>query len=305
MWPMLLKSRSESHELLVMHSLNARTELSDKEKFRYSTLKKGYGGELKFDSLIVDLQEERLIVNDILLEVNNSYFQIDSFIISQGVIHLLDIKNYEGDYYYDNDKFYSVTTGRELKNPIDQLKRSTALFRQFLHNHKLNYLVEPFVIFINPEFSLYQAPMDEPIILPTQVNRFIRDLSKIPSSLNDGHRELAKQILSSHQTRNPFKILPNYQYDQLQKGIYCRECGAFQVSVINYYFVCEQCGEKEKIELAVLRNIKELQILFPERKITTTSIYEWCNGYLCRKTYSRILKKYYTAVGSTSNTYYE
>lgn len=305
MWLMLLKNRNESHELLVMQSLYARMELADKERFRYLTLKKGYEGELNFDSLVVDLQEERLIVNDILLEVNNSYFQIDSFIISQGVIHLLDIKNFEGDYYYDSGKFYSVTTGRELKNPIDQLKRSTALFRQFLHTHKLNYLVEPFVIFINPEFTLYQAPMDEPIIFPTQLNRFLRELNDTPSTLNDRHKILARKIMTSHQSRNPFNILPEYQYDQLQKGIYCSKCTSFQLSLNQSYLVCEKCGEKEKVELAVLRNVKEFQMLLPDRKLTTTSIYEWCNGYLCKRTYSRILKKHYTAIGNTSNMYYQ
>lgn len=302
---MFLKTRSESDELRAMHSLSARMELTDKEKYHYLILKKGYEGEVKFDSLIADLPEERYIVNDILLEVNNSYFQIDSFIISQGVINLLDIKNFEGDYYYDSDKLYSVASRRELKNPVNQLKRSTTLFRQFLHDHKLNYLVEPFVIFINPEFTLFQAPMDEPIILPTQVNRFLRELELTPSKLNDGQNNLAKRIISSHQTKNPFTKLPKYDYDLLRKGIYCRACHSYQIMVRKYSFVCEKCGEKEKIEDAILRNLKELKLLFPELKITTSIIYEWCDGQLNKKTYSRVLNKYYTAIGNTSDTYYE
>ncbi|PIB61561.1 nuclease, partial [Pseudomonas sp. 2822-17] len=79
--------------------LNRRMKLDEKEKFRYLNLEKGYEGELKFDALLENLQEERYILNDLLLAVNNSYFQIDSLIISQGIIHLIDIRNFEGDCY--------------------------------------------------------------------------------------------------------------------------------------------------------------------------------------------------------------
>jgi hypothetical protein len=191
---MLLKARTESNELLTMRYLNTRMELTEKERFHHLNLEKGYEGEVKFDLMAESLQEEIYIINDLLLEVNYSYFQIDSLIISQGVIHLLDIKNFEGDYYLEQDKFYSVKTDREHKNPLDQLKRSGTLLRQLLQNLKQNYLVEAHVIFINPEFTLYQAPMDQPIILPSQVNRFLRDLNKIPSKLNDGHNKLSSKI---------------------------------------------------------------------------------------------------------------
>jgi hypothetical protein len=159
---MLLKGRTESDELMAMRYLNTRMEFTKKEKFRYLTLEKGYEGELKFDQLAESIQEERYIINDLLLVVNNSYFQIDTLIISQGVIHLLDIKNFQGDWYLESDKLYSVTTRNEVKNPVDQLKRCVTLFNQLLQNHKQNYLVEASVIFINSEFSLYQAPMDQP-----------------------------------------------------------------------------------------------------------------------------------------------
>ena len=57
---MLLKSRTESHELLIMRSLNTRLELTEKEKFHYLNLEKGYEGEVNFDLLAESLQEESL-----------------------------------------------------------------------------------------------------------------------------------------------------------------------------------------------------------------------------------------------------
>lgn len=109
---MLLKSRTESDELLKMRSLNNRMELSLEDKSHYFNLEKGYEGEVKFDRMAESHQEERYLINDLLLRVGNSYFQIDTTMISQEIIRLLDIKNFEGDFCLENDRFYSVKTGR-------------------------------------------------------------------------------------------------------------------------------------------------------------------------------------------------
>jgi hypothetical protein len=302
---MLLKNRYESNELMALRGLNTRMQLTEKEKFHYMNLKKGYEGEVKFDQQTECLSEERYIINDLLLEVNNSYFQIDTLIISQGIIHLLDSKYYQGDCYLEDDNLYSVTTGREYKNPVVQLKRCSTLFRQLLQNLKQNYLVEALVIFNNPEFTLYQTPKDLPIILPTQVNRFLNEINDTPSKLDDGHKKLAQKLISLHQTKNPFVTLPKYNYNQLKKGTYCKICESLPISIKGRYFVCEDCGSVEKVELAILRNVSELKLLFPEQKLTTQIIYDWSKADLSRRTLRRILKKNFTALGSTSNTYYE
>lgn len=280
-------------------------KLAEKEKFRYLNLQKGFEGEVAFDRKAESILEERYIINDLLLEVNDSYFQIDTLIISQDVIHFLDIKNYEGDCYLEGDKLYSVTTNREYKNPINQLKRSATLFRQLLQNLKLNFLVEPSVIFINPEFTLYQAPMDQPIILPTQVQTFLRNFNKTPSKLNDHHKKFSQTLLSLHQTKNPYTNLPEYNYDQLQKGIYCKSCFSYLILRYNNSFICKKCGEQESIRAAILRNIKEFELLFPEERMTTQIIYEWCNTDISIKTLMRILREHYSMYGNARRTYYK
>ncbi|WP_174732889.1 nuclease-related domain-containing protein [Mesobacillus harenae] len=301
---MFLKGRSESLELLHFQYLSTRMKLDGKEKSHYLNLKKGYEGELKFDLLAEILREERYVINDLLLEVNNSYFQIDTLIISQEIIYLLDIKNYEGDFSLEADKLCALSTNREYKNPLYQLKRSESLFRQLLHNLNTDYLIEASIIFINPEFTLYHASVNYPIILPTQLNRFFYDLNRAQSRLNDGHKKLARKLISLHQTKNPFTVLPQYYYDQLRKGIYCNACKSFQISIKNTSFVCGVCGEYEKIEQAILRNVDEFKLLFPDRLITTLNIHDWCNPGLNKKTLCRILKKNFTANGSTRDTYY-
>lgn len=305
---MLLKGRSESDELLILRALNTRMKLAEKERYHYLTLEKGYEGELQFDHLTERIEEERYIINDLLLEVNNAYFQIDTLIISQGGIHLIDVKNYQDDWYFESDKLYIAKTRREIKNPVDQLKRCETmlnqLLNQLLHQHKLNYLVESFVIFINPEFTLYQAPMDLPIIFPTQINRFLNELNKTPSKLNDGHKKLAQKLISLHQTKNPYGAFPKFNYDQLQKGVYCNRCNSFQVKVKNIGFEFQKCGHVESIDSCLIRHIEEFKLLNPGKKMTTQAIFDWCKTDLNKRTFLRVLKKNYTAIGNTKNTFY-
>ncbi|WP_428910552.1 nuclease-related domain-containing protein [Niallia sp. Krafla_26] len=302
---MILKERTESEELKIHRSLNTRMELSNKEKYHYLNLEKGYEGELKFDQLTENIKEERYFINDLLLEMNNSYFQIDSLIISQGTVHLSDIKNHQGDCYLEQDKLYNVKTKREYKNPLDQLKRSTTLFRQLLKNFNYNYLIDPSVVFVNPEFTLYQDPMNQPFVLPTQLNRFINDFNQVSSKLNEGHAKLAQTLLSLHKTKNPFISVPDYHYDQLQKGMFCRSCKSFFVYLNNNTYICKKCGSHEKIEQAVVRHIEELRLLFPDLKLTTPLVADWCQTDLNDRTIRRVLQRNHTAVGTVRHTFYK
>lgn len=302
---MLLKKRTEPMELMALRHLNRRMELPSQEKFQLWTMEKGFTGEVLFDRMTENLAEERYIIDDLLLKVNNSYFQLDKVIIAQDGVYLIDVKYHEGDYYLEDDKLYSVRSSREFKNPIIQLTRSETLFRQLLQNLKMNHLVRASVIFNNPEFTLYQAPVDQPIILPTQVQRFVRELNSTPSKLDENHKKLAQILLSLHQVKNPFATLPEYQYDQLEKGMDCRGCGSLNTEVDNYDLVCGKCGTHERIEKAIVRHIEEIKLLFPEKKITTQTVDEWCNGKVSRRTFLRVLKKNYRAAGTFKDAYFE
>lgn len=66
------KPRTESTELLILRSLHTRMNLLEKDKQHYFNLKKGYEGEVMFDSLTEKLQCECFIVNDLLLKTNNT-----------------------------------------------------------------------------------------------------------------------------------------------------------------------------------------------------------------------------------------
>ncbi|UII55867.1 NERD domain-containing protein [Cytobacillus spongiae] len=301
---MLLKNRIEPEELRILQCLHGRLELTNKEKRYASVQKKGFEGEQQFDQMIDNLREGHIILNDLLLQVNNSFFQIDTLIITQGVLYLLDIKNYEGDFYLESGKLFARKAEVPYKNPVDQLNRSVILLGQLLQNLDQPFLIDPYVLFINKDFTLYQAPMNQPFILPTQINRFLKTLHETSSQLDDRHKKLAQTLLSLHQPKNPFVTRPLYEYDQLKKGVFCKKCRFLLSLTPVKHFFCEQCGEIERFENAILRHTKEYQLLFPTRHITTRDIYDWCKVDVNPKTIYRILKRNYRKCGHKSGTYF-
>lgn len=285
---MILKTRYEPDELKIMNLLEPRMNFTEKEKQRHYRLRKGYEGEVKYDRWMKSLEIQNLTLNDLLLEASSTTFQIDSSVITQNKLLLFEVKDFEGEYYYEDERL-KIIYGEEIKDPLLQLKRNTSLFRQLLASLGFHLEIESYVLFINPEFTLYQAPKNAPIILPSQLNRFMKKLNKRQSKLNNIHQKIADKLLELHTVDNPYKRLPKYEYEQLKKGIVCEECHSFMNLIVKREFVCSHCGSTEKIDTAVLRSVADIKLLFPDKKVTTPLIHEWCNGVVPLKSVRRIL----------------
>lgn len=299
---MLIKPRTQSDKFKILSSLNTRLNLQTKEKQAYLYQKKGYEGEQQFDKQLTPLAHNYLILHDLLLENNNSTFQIDSMLISNQTIYLFEIKNYEGEFLFRDGNWYTVFD-KEIKNPILQLKRTESLFRALLQELTIRIPIKAYLIFINPDFTLFHAPLDLPLILPSQLNRFLKGLVTNSIQFNKATLKLAMQLRAMHIEQSPYSILPAYHFEQLTKGVICQVCHSFMFSHSETAFSCH-CGFVENIETAVIRNVEEYKLLFPSEKITTALVFEWCNIINSKRTIRRILKNRYKAVGNRKSTYY-
>ncbi|WP_040206711.1 nuclease-related domain-containing protein [Neobacillus jeddahensis] len=301
---MVIKHRQKSLVIKLMSFLHARMILPEKEVNNYLNLVKGFEGEQKSDTWLEELSKDYLIVHDLLLEYNHSKFQIDTLLIAYEKIYLLDVKNYEGDYCAEGDKWNKLTPKKEIKNPLHQLDRCETLLRALLTNLGYRYPIESYLIFINPEFHLYQTTINPSIIFPTQLNRFLKKLNERPSKSNKRQFNLAEQLISLHTIESPYPYLPAYDYDQLEKGPLCSKCFSIFTEMKGLKLVCGHCGCQEEVESAVVRSVDEFMLLFPDRKITTKGIHEWCHIVKSEKTIRRVLKKNYKRIGSSISSNY-
>ncbi|MCM3708621.1 MULTISPECIES: nuclease-related domain-containing protein [Cytobacillus] len=99
----------------MLRVLTIRLELPLKDKNQYLLLEKGYAGELHFDRELQDLHDDFFILNDLLLESSNTHFQIDTLLINGSTLFVFEVKNYEGDYYIENERWYSLLSKTEIE----------------------------------------------------------------------------------------------------------------------------------------------------------------------------------------------
>jgi hypothetical protein len=299
---LIMKEREVPKELQILRILRPRMNFTEDEESYYQYKEKGYAGEVNFDKWSEQLMD-MIFLNDVNLNVNNTHFQNDSLGISAGTLHIFEVKNLEGDYTIDKDGKWRSPKGNVVKNPLLQLEKAETLINQLVKNMGWRVKVEPHLVFVHPEFHLYNVPPHLPIIYPTQLLRFREKLLQQCSKPTRSEIQLGERLMSGLIEEMPYTSVPDYTYDRLRKGIVCPGCGVFYGS-FHKVFHCNYCGGRESCSDAILRSVKEFKMLFPDKKVTTATIYEWCHVVKDERTIRRILKEHYELRGFAKSAFY-
>ncbi|MEQ6378719.1 nuclease-related domain-containing protein [Bacillaceae bacterium S4-13-56] len=309
------KERCESDELQVLRSLDGRAELDEKDVRYLGNLVQGYEGEVWFDQYLGEwVSSDSALLCDLLLEVNHTHVQLDTLLVGTRRIYLFEVKNYEGDYVLDGDKMVT-RSGIGVNNPFHQVSRAEQVLKRMLQQAGIQMAVESMVVFVNPGFYLYNAGRDLPAVFYPQLSRFFVDLNRglggsLVGAMSGGsglvqkQERIVKQLLGKHIAKSPFSNVPSYSYNRLKKGVLCPKCGQFMTLPEGKFFLVCRCGCMEKVDSAVLRCVAELKLLFPDRRITTSTVYDWCGGVISSRTIVRVLKAHYKKVGDLRFSHY-
>lgn len=295
-------TKSKAHKLLEI--LEKRTTLSVDQQRSLHRMSAGYNGELQFFKLLQnDLQCEPILLFDLLLEVNGSECQIDCLLIFQNELILIEIKNYQGDFFIDNNNWYTLSR-EEIKNPLYQLSRTELLLKQILKQHQLSISIKPFLVFIHPEFQLYQAPLNIPIIFPTQLKRFIQKLQNTPCRIHKHHQNIAQLLKSKHKITSSYETSHIYDYTHLRKGVTCGKCSGLMEMYESNDMCCPKCKSIVHFEQAIMGNVFDFHTLFPNEKITVKIISEWTNYPVSHYKIWKVLSKYLQSFNKGRSSYY-
>jgi len=300
-----IKPRSVPNDLKIRRLLRPRMTFTDAELKQLQSDEKGFEGECYFDQLISNSPASTYLhLKDLLLQWHNTTFQIDSCLISPHKIFLSDIKNFEGEFYIEGKRWFMMS-GKEIKNPLQQLQRSEDLFRPLAQSIGLNLPIESNVVFVNPEFTLFNANKHLPIILPTQNKAFVRRLGSVVC--DNTLIEAAKKLALLHIEDSPFKFLhiPEYTYETLEKGISCVNCHKLSVRLVGRKLVCNECECQEDFDSGIIRTVEEFKLLLPDRYITVSTIVEWCGLNISRQRMQRVLKEHFAMIHHSVSTYYQ
>lgn len=293
-----------SQSLQCYHVLQGRQQFSQKEKSMYYTLRQGYEGERIFANIVHHhLKHQVIALYDLLFEDKGTVYQIAAILISSDRIFLVEVKHFQGEFQFQNNRFFDCQSEKEYRNPFHQLQRCSFLFQALLSKLQISLPVQTHLVFNHPQFTLFQAERNPELILPTQIPTFINKIKQIPGRLQSFHHQLAAALVKQNIKFSPYENLPNYQYQKLRKGIFCNYCRK-PLILLHRTFSCPHCACRESIDSGILRNTLEFHHLFPEKKIKTGVIQDWCNHIVSRKTITRVFQTYLTCHSKGAGVHY-
>lgn len=111
----------------------------------------GYLGEVQFLKEF-PVGEEYLQLFNICMEYDKQRFEIDRLVLTGDNIFAFDVKNYFGNFQYDD--YYWKKPGGLLKNPEPQFVTMDSTFRALVDFMDTGHTIHSHMIFINKGFSL-------------------------------------------------------------------------------------------------------------------------------------------------------
>lgn len=300
-----LDTLTPSTSLLRYEALSSRKNLSPTDKRRYSQLQKGFIGEKR---LATSLQSQHChnvvpLFNN-LFESMDKDFEIDCLLLTSDTIFLLEIKNYTGNYYVENNHIYHFPSKKQIYNPVTQLDRTEFLFKRLLSDMQVTMKVRSFVVFVNHHFVLYEAPIQFPIIFPSQINSFLEKTNRNAPQLSSKVEQLANLLIRRRKVKSNYERLPSYKMEELKKGIFCMNCSIELGRSNRNKFTCVHCQQAVTAIDVVLYSTAQYHLLFPEEKITTNNIFEWCGQHFSKNFVRKILANHLIAKSTGRHTHY-
>src|SRR5699024_5701677 len=102
----------------------------------------GYQGERKLDYYTSLLSKDFAILNDVTLKVSGNQVQMDSLILSNQAMFIIEVKNFYGTVIFDTNLRQCIRdNGKRLEgfdDPITQVENIELLFKKWLHDRQLS-----------------------------------------------------------------------------------------------------------------------------------------------------------------------
>ena len=268
----------------------------------------GDAGETYVSKVLSErLEVQPIVLKDFLFEIDGSECQIDFLVMFEYECLLIEVKHYEGDFISGEEFILKVDSKRKYPNPLSQLARATDKLEKLFVRENIRMKIAPVIIYTHPCFYLYNARVDSRIMFLSHMRRFVADLNQKPCRIGERHEKIFERLNSLRLETSAYEKKIMYEYDDLKKCITCEKCDGEMVrrnAGDRMFIYCNMCGGQKKIYDAILRNVADLEYLFPEKKLTLTLVLEWIGGCITRKFLTKILLSRYELIKKGRSSYY-
>jgi len=172
----LLKKREVSSKQRMLEMIERRLSKSHAKYDYFQEMlrrtRAGYAGEKRVDQewQEIHLQQAYYLLHDVEFEAEGgSIYQIDTLLMSQNFILIVEIKNIAGrvDFMADNHQFIRVTSDGRVdgfRNPFDQVKRHARFLHRLFQMCGLHIPIEYLVVSANPNMIMSPRFSSQPIL---------------------------------------------------------------------------------------------------------------------------------------------
>jgi ribosomal protein L37AE/L43A len=216
----------------------------------------GYHGECKVDRYLSTINsKDFLILNDLHIPIGDTSIQIDTLLIFQSFILVLEVKNISGllNIGGEFDQFSRTTHNGNVEgftNPVLQAERYCYHLSQWLQDKKFPVLpIDYLVVFTNENSVLNSLPHSNHINSKiTRVEGLIPKISTLRKRysqpiLNEKEiKRISKQLIKAHIN---FPIISKIE-DTIITGVQCKACRKFEMKRKRGSWFCEKCNVYEK-----------------------------------------------------------
>ncbi|MBD1382556.1 nuclease-related domain-containing protein [Metabacillus arenae] len=257
---MIRKERKIPISLLKYEALLRRIQPSHPKRAKieeeYAKSRAGYYGEQSLDYYLKTLHDKKYyIFHDLRLSVNSSFFQIDSLLISQQFILVIEMKNISGTIYFD-DKFKQLVrtiNGKEegFPDPILQAERHKSMLFDWIKFHKIPCPPIEYLIVISKPSTIIKTPPSNRNLPHKVIHN-----ANLPSMIKEFERKNVFEKLSIKEMRKLSNLLIKkdspYSQDILKKfniheselirGVHCRHCNYLPMTRTYSSWKCVNCS---------------------------------------------------------------
>lgn len=237
----------------------------------------GFWGEIALANYVKELPHDKfLIFHDLQLQYNGIHFQIDTLLISQYYILIIEAKNIAGTLLFDNVfkqliRIHEDGTEESFEDPRVQCQRIQSLLRNWLVKNGCNLLpVDTLVFFKSTSTILKTNPGDNTDFSKVCKGRDLFNKIEGMEQRYSNERintetmtEIGKLLLSNHSPK-PINILKEYRLTEkdIRSGVCCPndKCNYIPMNFKRGKWICPSCLTVSKD--AILKALSDFCYLY-------------------------------------------
>lgn len=235
----------------------------------------GYKGEVSLDFPLDFLHNKNyFIFHDLRLPDQTRFFQIDTLVLSNKFVVILEVKNMSGILYFDTvyNQLIRIKNGveRVFPCPILQVNRQASQLKSWLSATGLpgGIPIYSMVVISNPQTGIKVIPphinLSQKVIHRDTLPNKIQQIEKSIAEKQISEKLLKKfiRLLKKHNTERDASILTRFQIGEAEvlKGIFCPSCNHLPLVRIKRTWHCPSC--KKNSRDAHIKAIHDYSLLF-------------------------------------------